>query len=220
MKQLRLWTVVITAILSIGSVLVFTGCQKERIYLSPEEANQKAFAYLILSNNQYVLNMSSKQADNLGISPFDFNRMMREVIETNQKIRELQTKGNGEPLPLIDPQNVDIQINTRTVWGDDPEWELLNGTITTTDERPSGRSVFVPKGYNNLHCETFSSALLGWNSVKVYAGGQVIGATPFFVGPFGGSCDIKLPVSNTNISIEFSTASSGGGSCAYRLEKK
>lgn len=224
MKKKNLLTTFLALTALIAGITV--SCQKEeRIYLSREAANRAAIEYLHLNGDQYVLTLSSSKAAELNISDADYLQMQREVQETNAKIRELQlqTKSNGSALELPDPQALlaDVNYKPSRLKSINPDvWDDLNGVITTTDQSPGSKYMFVPAGYNNLHCETYSTALVGFNTITVYSGGNVIAEQTISFSVWGGSCDIALPLSNTNITVQFRTASSGGGSCAYSLQKK
>ena len=72
-------------------LFVFNACERleEKVELTDSQtASEIALDYLELEENQYLLNLTESEAAELGISQYDYDRMVQEIAFTNQQIRE------------------------------------------------------------------------------------------------------------------------------------
>ena len=153
MKKLRLWIAVTTAIVSIGSVLVFTGCQKENgpedlldldmsniSMMTPgqqavfDEATRRLDKYISFDANagQYIM-QSGVTATQVGLSQRFYAYFMRNFEATNTQLLEQQLQGyiaveiSKNCLKIINPED-GFDIYTRggagRSFGNEDEWEI------------------------------------------------------------------------------------------------
>ena len=75
-------------ILMIGILFFISACEKQQneFFLNSHDASLVALDYLLLSDNQYVLNLSQDDAAILGISEFDYKRILQEINNANDEI--------------------------------------------------------------------------------------------------------------------------------------
>jgi hypothetical protein len=201
------------------AAVVIVGCQKETddefdaIMYERQKVNEIAVSYLFLENNQYVLKLSREQAQSLGISQSDYERMLKEIEQTNTFIRE-SVAGNID-ITLTDPQHIQISIirlKNGVEDGNEEDTAVRFGSANMTSTGlSSGGSVsgFIPSGVTEIKITATTGCIVGVVSGTVSAAG---GSTPFtIVGIGGGSTTVKLPASNTNVTVRGGTMCSNGG---------
>jgi hypothetical protein len=219
-----------SGILSVGILLVSTislgifvqSCNSaDSIFSNPtavdrQEANLIASEYVELIGNQYVLNLSEEKALALGISELDYGRIQTEISQANIFIIECQA--NRIEVAINEPEKIkpDIQ-KIRLKSG--KESESGNDIACSFTMSPTGAdgyaSAAVPNGAKKVKLTLTSPCTIGSCSGTVACGGVSI---PYaIVGISGGSTTVKLPLSNTNMTIRGSTSCPGGGSVSAKF---
>jgi len=200
------------ALSSIVSLEVFVlGCTQEdnnmdNATVDSQKANLIALSYLELNNNQYVLKLSEANAISLGISKFDYNRMLTEVQKTNDFI--IKSQADGIKVDINDPKCFNINTSNIRLKSDN---ELYAGSFTLPDDN-SQVSFYgtVPSGMSKIQITSTIGCFLGGSTGFVYFAGQSIyySATGFM----GGSTTVTLPYSSGGIvTITGSTYCGNGG---------
>jgi hypothetical protein len=204
--------IVFVSIIALG--IFAQSCSKEddifsnTMAVDSQQANLIASEYVELIGNQYVLNLSEKNAIALGVSKFDYNRMQTEIQETNAFIIESQK--SGIEVDINDPQKVQIDI---------PNVRLKNGsenTSTCSFTTSGSCSVFVPSNKTKVKISFACKCFIGVCSGNIQCGGTTISYS--ITGISGGSTTKNLPMSNTNITVSGNTSCSDGGTISVSLE--
>jgi hypothetical protein len=214
----KIWNISILLVIFVLMGIFTQSCSFDEDSLSnntidSQKANLIALDYLELQGEQYVLNLSEKDAFVLGISKFDYDRMQKEIFEGNALIREYQAK--GDQIVLNDPQENRVNIsNIRLKNGNEKVYDNNRDkacyfTIPSTGAEGSAFA-FVPNGAKKLKISFTCGCFLASCSGSITCGGVSV---PYSIFGFsGGSTTINIPVSNTNMKVTGNTLCSGGGS--------
>lgn len=199
-------------------LLIFlVGCNNEEginPYVSSEEADAIAFEHLVLQNGNYVLELSEGKAQEMGISSTDYQRIKKDVAETNSALQEVNLI-NDSPVTLINPQDFDLNFARVDV-------------ITRSESRPDGNgflnndqyvtiSIYVPRGCSYINMNMYSKSVIGVGSATLYYGGS-----PYSCGSCmssgltgAGSFNLNVPMSGMSYNVALRVSSSLGGSYYY-----
>lgn len=204
-------------VLSILLVMFLTGCNNiEEINsgVSSEEANAIAFEHLIIKDGVYVLNLSEEMAQELGISPIDYQRIKRDVAETNSALQEANL-ANDSSVVLIKPQDFDLNF---------PRVDI----ITRAENEPNGNgylpsnqyvtiSIYVPYGCSSINMNMYSNSMIGFCSATLnYGGNPYSSGSCMSSGLTGaGSINLKVPTGGETYIVTLRVSSSYGGSYYY-----
>ncbi|WP_373806452.1 hypothetical protein, partial [Bacteroides heparinolyticus] len=202
-------------------LMLLIGCNKENVnfYVSSDKANSIAFEYIELQNETYVLNLSEEEAEALRISSADFQRIRKDIMETNNTIKDFkQTNDAGNfSLCLSDFQDCDVNF-------------MRAGAITRSESKPDGNGyiaddqymtiwINVPKNCKSITMNLYSNSIVGFASSSLYYGGQPYSSGAGTSSYFTGSCSINMsvPVGGESYKVVLRVSSSFGGSYYYNF---
>jgi hypothetical protein len=211
--------IVLLGVVSLG--FFAQSCSKDDDYFSDATAvnsvetnNLIASKYLELTNNQYVLNLSEKEANALGISKSEYDRMQTEITQANAFIIDCQNK--GVKFELNDDKGEEINAKKIRLKSFDESSSSNNsnyagGFRMTADGVGGGgsTSINIPNGVTKIKISLYTPCLASTCSGIISCGGQTIS---YGVGGiYTGATTISLPFSNTSMTINGITLCSGGG---------
>ncbi len=186
--------------------------------LATEEATFLLADYLVLSDNQYILKLSKKEALDLGISSESYDKALDDIYLVNEEIQKRIADGE-ENFVLTDPTKVerkkrrDYYVPVRT-----KSSEELGGTITTSGQEVGYDGGWAPIGPSKVtfNCISFGAILPLYNvttktlgATQTGGGVGVIGSNTIF--------DVGIYATNTSLTVSFRTSDSNGGRCVWVL---
>lgn len=133
-------------LLSVCLVLSISSCSQDDDFINPApqtrsvqlcktraEANSVLVNYLELVGDKYVLNISEKDAEAIGVPTDLYTVTLNEIKGTNELISKLKEDPKME-LQLTDPQ---VALKTRSVWEQSTPHAALapSGTLTTNGQK-------------------------------------------------------------------------------------
>lgn len=195
MKKLRLWITALVAVVSIGSLLVFAGCQKENgpedlldldmsniSMMTPgqqaifEEAVERLDEHISFDADAGQFTMEiGVTAGKVGLSQRFFDYFKQNLEVTNAHLKQMQGEGCvavqicGNRIQVVNPED-DFDIITRAI----PEDEFEIGGITHTETTWWGYRAFL----SNSDLKNISSAA---QLTTILCGAASVGAAPFTV---------------------------------------
>lgn len=175
--------------------------------IATEHVNTAVAHLLKIEDGRFSIDLTRQDAEKIGISSADFERIMEELKETNEFISQAEKEKDHEII-LIDPKTVKKETLQQT---------LPSGTLTSNGQEQVGTGFFAPiytakvrftcRGHAALTpaftCRT--RALGDWKSKTV------IGSSLFTT-----DVDVNLDASNYNVSITFQTTDSNGGTANWQ----
>ncbi|WP_320167781.1 hypothetical protein [Mangrovibacterium marinum] len=206
--------------------LTFQSCQEEDDGLvsndlnefSSKEAQLIAGLYIELHGGEYVLNLSSRDAYNLGISETDYEKLINEITQLNEALSSVKNDPDNE-LVLVDPRNVQIEdfrvrLKSGTTEEADNEPEV-RGSLSLSDTGiPSSVQVYIPSEISTIYFTGSTPCAGSAFTITVSGGGGSVTKTmSSFLGV--AKCTITPPVSGSNVTIKAETLCSGGGTVTY-----
>ena len=184
--------------------------------LSLDEANRVAFNYLTFEVNRYVLNLKREQALGLGISNEFYDKMQKDVRETNQflsaYILQQNTKNNRSG-------NLQASIQDALKTAYLPErldsMDNVDGRGSIPDNRPIYFTMDVPVDATNIQFNVYTHSVIGWGQVTMSNGYGYASNTAFQLFGWGGECNVAPPVSGVPYQVSIQVSSGDGGSSSY-----
>lgn len=164
--------------------------------------------FLKLKNGEYLLDLSEEEAIEMGVSKYDYNKVLNKLDETNKKIQSIKSEPNSD-ITLFDPQDVSHEMRQQA---------LPSGRLTSVGQEQVGTSFFAPVDTTKVRFSCRGNAALSpFFTCKTSAFGGVhqkteIGSSLFFI-----DIDVPIAASNTYVSIYFKTSDSNGGICDWQL---
>ncbi|MBO4560973.1 MAG: hypothetical protein J5705_03265 [Bacteroidaceae bacterium] len=177
--------------------------------------NLIALDYLNLEDNYYFLDLTQKEAINLGIPKNEYKRMINEVKTANDFISSY----NGDTkLILPNPRDYStkdlIIARTRFLSRGEGNQERKR-TINTQDNDWGHDSFWAPLDADSITCDCFSGGLLQVHRVQTQYSGLVYAGKGFAVLTGHTHFKVKLPATNVYVGVSFITSNASGGSCTY-----
>ena len=188
----------------IGLVLIITfgivmlGCQEEDLATTMADRQEKdeiASKYFELRNNQYMLNLSEREAISLGISKSDYNNMCEEISKANAFITE--KINDGIEIILADPQKKQIDRSIVRLKVENEEEKNRKCLIFNEKIGTGPKAKLVPIGVTSVTIATTTQYALNVITGTV----KNFGVEKAFVIIGGGSVTIDLAASNTSMTI-------------------
>lgn len=216
-------------LLSVCLVLSISSCSQDDDFINPApqtrsvqlcktraEANSVLVNYLELVGDKYVLNISEKDAEAIGVPTDLYTGTLNEIKGTNELISKLKEDPKME-LQLTDPQ---VALKTRSVWEQSTPYAALapSGTLTTNgqEEADSGL-VWAPYGTKGIEflCRA-NAAITPAYACRTYSSGSWQSKTA--IGAIGTNTTVRVPlyVSSDYVKAAFSTTDSNGGMATYQ----
>lgn len=210
-------------------VLCFTSCTDSSFFMADYDEiaknddvlnnqidyNLVALNYLYLEDDYYYLDLTQKEAIDIGIPKNEYKRMIDEVNNANNFINNY--KGEVK-LSLPNPRDYlprDLYIaRTRFLSRGEGNQERKR-TIRTEDNEWGHDSFFAPLDADSITCDCFSAGLLQVHMVQTKYSGLVYAESGFALITGHTNFKVKLPATNVNVGVSFKTGSTNGGSCVY-----
>lgn len=201
----------------------FTACSNEDDivssdkYTTSKDADFIAFEHITLSGDTYHLNLSEKEANELGISSADYQRIKQDLLATNQAIQENKNT-NSTPFQLVDPQNLEFDyFNTNEVKTRGEGDRRPDGTGILSNNEYYTFTIDVPYDCKTINFSMYSNSVVGACSVALYYGGEVYSTGTCMSSAItgAGNCNIKVPMGGTRYQVTVRVSSSFGGTYAY-----
>ena len=208
-------------ILMIGILFFISACEKQQneFFLNSHDASLVALDYLLLSDNQYVLNLSQDDAAILGISEFDYKRILQEINNANDEILKHKNDAcfiiaNPEELHKNE-QNIEMEylrIKTKA------EIEPIR-VIRTSGQEVGYDSAMAPYEAKcvNFVCNGGSCLLPVYNVTTTALGQTYAGGGVGFI-DVNSSYLVPIAASNTDVTVSFRISSTGGGICNWNFD--
>lgn len=172
------------------------------------DVNDEIVKYVGLRNNRYVLNISEDHCKKIGISPFEYQRVVVDLGKINKLIAEAE-KDPKHGIELIKPQELLLATKTKGF--------LESGSYSAVKEK-----IFIPAGYKKVR---FSGARPKVAWVTSLVCGVSVGGGAFQNESLVGSIflvrsyDMPLKMDNCNGEIYFQAGDPNGGSIWWELIK-
>lgn len=183
-----------------------------QVYKTRAEVNTVLVKYLELKTDTYVLNISQKEAEKLGISESWYNGALKEIQATNNIIRKVEQTPNSE-LQLTDPQKA---LKEAIPWSNSTRSSMPSGTLSTNGQEFAESGLWAPTGMKGVKfvCRT-NAALVPVYTCKTKSLNNWRAKTA--TGTLASNTAVYVPIvaSNTSIGVYFSTTDSNGGSAYY-----
>ena len=188
--------------------------KEQYVFKTPAEANSILIQYVKLNGDEYSLNLSQKDAENIGIPADLYLQAKKEIDATNSLIKQYREDPN-HIIELTDPS----EWNTKS--SEDPVEPMLyhevRGTLRpTTNNRVESTSHEAPmyvKGVR-FYCYT-NAAILPVYTCETYSSGFWTPKSK--IGRIGTNTKIEVPLTTSNcmIRVAFTTSDTNGGTASY-----
>lgn len=175
--------------------------------IKSENVNAAVFHLLRLKDEEYSLELTLEQAEEMGISKTDYEHYTREIIKTNEIIKNVKNDPNND-LVLQDPQKINAAILQQT---------MPSGSLSSNGQELVGAGFFALPGTGKVRfsCQG-GGALLPTFICRTHSFGVTKSKTA--VGNFITwlDIDVVLVAANIDVSIDFRTTDSNGGKCNWK----
>ena len=195
-----------------------------------EDVKQKRYAsirlseYIVLDGNQYKLDITEQQAQELGIDKFHYELIKNEISSTNKVIAE--TLEGGDSIELCDVQALAKEYKSGGVIISDESNNQTrvaypSGNISTVGQEDGTASFQTEREHTKVlfRCRTAAAPTPVYRCTVTAWGEKKIGSK---VGSVFTTTEITVPIAGSGSGVyadlTFATSDSNGGSCTWQAQ--
>lgn len=134
--------------------------------VNEDELNLKMVNELTLSNYEYKLNITKKEAEKIGIPNDKYEEVKEEIDNINFFIKEFRKTNPKDELILPEPGNIIVKSSIPLLKrGSEEPGEPIIGTFSINVMTGGSTSFYVPTGYHSL--DVTVTAKGAWGSYRI-----------------------------------------------------
>ena len=178
------------------------------------DASFLAIPFLSLKDGKYDLQLSLKEANKLGISDMQYEKMKSDIDDVNDEIERLNEQ--HIKVYLADPSDYlfePVISLTRSEGGG----EVHNiVSLESIDQNKVTKDAFIPIGANSINIHFYAGGLIDIANYEVTVSGQTSSGSGTALLGYMVQHDLLAPAAtNTTGTFGFRISNSNGGSCVF-----
>ena len=175
--------------------------------IKTEDVNAAVFHLVRLKNDEYSIDLTADQAEEMGISNIDYDDFISEIKKTNEIIKTAKSEPDHEVI-LQDPQKINIEVLQQT---------MPSGSLSSNGQEQVGAGFFAPFGTKKVRfsCQgggaPFPTFICRTHSFGITKSKTAVGTFITWL-----DIDVDIAASNVSVGIDFRTSDSNGGKSNWK----